>query len=272
MRREARKHQSGGNKSKMIYLGGTVLAVAILAFAITYFSYQNFFKTESLGQLDTNKLAQLVPESDETQTQDTESASSSVGKTVEEMEEQEETPKMAINTSNMKTEAEKKQEEAKQAINNTVAEETEETKEEKAEQKTADPTFTKPVEGEIVKAFAKDNLVFSQTLNEWTTHNGIDIKADNTTVVAAAADGTVKAIKNDPRYGLTVIIEHTNGFTSTYSNLLTAEFVVEGESVKQGQTIGTVGNTAMFEIADESHLHFEIAKDGVAVDPSLYIK
>ena len=53
---------------------------------------------------------------------------------------------------------------------------------------------------------------------------------------------------------------------------ITAEFIEEGETVKQGQTIATVGNTATFEIADESHLHFEILKDNVQVDPELYLK
>ena len=123
-------------------------------------------------------------------------------------------------------------------------------------------SFEKPVEGDIIREFAKDNLVYSQTLEEWTTHNGIDIKADKTTVVKSAEAGTVKSIKNDPRYGLTVVIEHANGFQTVYSNLLTSEFVVEGEVVEKGQSIGTVGNTAAFEIADEPHLHFEIIKDG----------
>ena len=123
-------------------------------------------------------------------------------------------------------------------------------------------SFEKPVEGDIIREFAKDNLVYSQTLEEWTTHNGIDIKADKTTVVKSAETGTVKSIKNDPRYGLTVVIEHANGFQTVYSNLLTSEFVVEGEVVEKGQSIGTVGNTAAFEIADEPHLHFEIIKDG----------
>ena len=140
-------------------------------------------------------------------------------------------------------------------------------KEEKKEIK-----FEKPVEGEIIKEFAKDNLVFSNTLNEWTTHVGIDIKAAKTTVVKASYEGTVESIKNDPRYGLTVIIEHDDGYKTVYSNLLTSEFVVEGERVTTGQTIGTVGNTATFEVADESHLHFEILKDNVQVDPTIYIK
>lgn len=134
-----------------------------------------------------------------------------------------------------------------------------------------DPVFCYPVEGEIIMDYAKDKLVYSNTLGEWITHCGVDIKADKTTVVKASAEGTIKSIKNDPRYGITVVIEHVNGYTSVYSNLLTAEFVKEGEKVKQGQTIGTVGNTATFEIADEPHLHFEILKNNEYVDPSIYI-
>lgn len=133
-------------------------------------------------------------------------------------------------------------------------------------------TFVKPVEGEIMKEFAKDNLVYSETLLEWTTHLGMDIKAEKTTVVKSAAEGTVKSIKNDPRYGLTIIIEHKNGYQTVYSNLLSSEFVVEGENVIQGQSIGTVGNSATFEIADASHLHFELIQNGVYLDPTIYIK
>ena len=98
-------------------------------------------------------------------------------------------------------------------------------------------------------------MIYSETLKEWVTHLGIDIKADKTTVVKAAEAGTVKSIKNDPRYGLTIVIDHGDGMQTVYANLLTSEFVVEGEKVEKGQSIGTVGNTAVFEIADEPHLH-----------------
>lgn len=136
----------------------------------------------------------------------------------------------------------------------------------------ADPVFKYPVEGEICMEYAKDKLVYSNTLGEWITHLGIDIKANKTTIVKASAAGSIKAIKNDPRYGLTVVIEHVNGYSTVYSNLLTAEFVNVGEKVSEGQTIGTVGNTASFEILDESHLHFEIMKDGEQIDPTMYLK
>lgn len=175
-----------------------------------------------------------------------------------------ETENIAINTNitNDKVEQEK-------TTNNSN--EQKENKESKEEEK-KELVFSKPVEGEIIKEFAKDTLIYSNTLNEWTTHLGIDIKADKTTVVKAAEAGTVKYIKNDPRYGLTIVIEHIDGYSTIYANLLTTEFVVEGEKVEKGQTIGTVGNTAVFEIADESHLHFEILKDNVQLDPSSYLK
>ena len=133
-------------------------------------------------------------------------------------------------------------------------------------------SFEKPVEGEIVREYAKDSLIYSETLQEWTTHTGIDIKADKTTVVKASEAGTIKSIKNDPRYGLTIVIEHDDQYQTIYSNLLTSEFVVEGEKVEKGQAIGTVGNTAVFEIADEPHLHFEIWKDSLPVDPTTLMK
>ena len=132
--------------------------------------------------------------------------------------------------------------------------------------------FIKPVEGEITTKFSMDGLIYSNTLQEWITHRGIDIKAEKTTVVKAAADGKIKAIKEDPRYGLSIIIEHSDGFSTVYSSLLSTEFVKEGDSVKQGQSIGTVGNSAVFETLDGSHLHFEILKDNEYVNPDIYIK
>lgn len=163
---------------------------------------------------------------------------------------------------------------------NDVPEETISTNEVQEEQETAvveEPVkkelkFEYPVQGEISKPYSVDNLIFSETLQEWIVHKGIDIKAPRTTVVKASEEGTVKAIKNDPRYGLTIIVEHIDGYKTIYSNLLTTEFVQEGENVSKGQSLGTVGNSAAFEIADEPHLHFEMLKDEENVDPTLYLK
>ena len=136
---------------------------------------------------------------------------------------------------------------------------------------TEEVKFSAPINGEILRDFALDTLVYSDTLEEWITHNGVDIKADKTSVVKCALAGTVESIKNDPRYGLTVIVNHENGYKTVYANLLTAEYVVEGEKIDMGQTIGTVGNSATFEISDDYHLHFEIIKDGKYLNPTTLI-
>ena len=155
---------------------------------------------------------------------------------------------------------------------NEIQPQTNENTEQNNANTTSEIQFISPVEGEVIKEFAKDNLIYSETLEEWITHTGIDIKADRTTVVKETADGTVKSIKNDPRYGLTVTIEHNDGYTSVYSSLLSAEFVKEGETVTQGQTIGTVGNSAVFEVAEDNHLHFELLKGGSNINPEIYLK
>lgn len=133
-------------------------------------------------------------------------------------------------------------------------------------------SFIAPVAGEISKDFANDTLIYSNTLEEWTTHLGIDIKAEKTSIVVASEAGKIESIKTDPRYGLTITIDHGNGYKTIYSNLLTTEFVQIGENVEKGQTIATVGDTASFEILDEPHLHFEMYINGEAVNPTLYFK
>lgn len=218
----------------------------------------------------------------------TDTASTQIGKTVESvekdsseeelydvpeinLEEKQEGKKennKKVSTSNTKKDTQKN---VKQENVNKKKEEKKETKETKAEPKEEEIIFKAPLKGEIIREYAKDSLVYSNTLQEWVTHNGIDIKADKTSVVKAASKGKVSSIKNDPRYGLTVIITHDGGYQTVYSNLLTSEFVVKGEQVETGQSIGTVGNSASFETADEYHLHFELLKDNEYVNPEVYI-
>ena len=214
--------------------------------------------------------------------ENTESASSEIGKSVNEVsneiKENQNINKTTnnLNTSNSttkNTESKSNNVLTTNSVNsNNTTNQTNSKPEENTEKTNVKLSFEKPVEGDIVRDFAVDNLIYSNTLQEWTTHTGVDIKADKTTIVKAAESGIVKTIKNDPRYGLTVIVEHENGFQTVYSNLLTSEFVVEGEKVEKGQSLGTVGNTAAFEIADDAHLHFEILKDSVQVDPNIYLK
>lgn len=283
MRRNIKRKDtsSSDNFRNIVFISGGVLLLAIIAFIVTFVLYSNKLEeNSSTGKLSTQKISELVPE--EKETQQTAQASSQEGKKVEESEKEKNNTNEIIKTvTNIKEEDkvdEKKVQKStnkelsnKNATKSSSTTKTDTTKKQETETK-KEITFIKPVDGEVLRGFAKDNLIYSETLKEWITHTGIDIKANKTEVVKSSADGKVKSIKNDPRYGITVVVEHEDGFTTLYANLLTAEFVVVGENVKQGQTLGTIGNTATFEIADESHLHFEIFKDDESVDPSVYIK
>ncbi len=252
MRRENRRKKED-NFNTLIYVSGGILVIAIVAFIVTFIMYSNKLKQQEIS-IDTEKIAQIVPndEGDES-----EEASTSIGKTVEESQNN-------ITEENIQTTVENTISENK---TNSVSNKNTEKKEEKKDLK-----FAYPIEGDISKEYAKDNLIYSETLKEWITHLGIDIKAEKASVVKASEDGNITSIKNDPRYGLTVIIEHDDGYKTVYSNLLTTEFVEVGEKVKKGQTIATVGGSAAFEITDESHLHFEILKDNVYLNPTEYLR
>ena len=251
-----------------------VLLLATIVFAILMYG-KNVDDNVRSSQLSTEQIAS-INQNNET----SESASSSIGKSIEEVEEDTTKNEVSNNTS---TTTDTQANTQKTTTNATTEKVLENTTTNKSVTTTAKATpketevkkelkFQKPVEGEIVRQFAKDNLVYSETLAEWVTHLGIDIKADKTTVVQAAEEGVIKSIKNDPRYGLTIVISHQDGFETIYANLLSSEFVKENDKVTKGQSIGTVGNTGVFESADEPHLHFEILKDSVQIDPSIYLK
>jgi len=270
MRRENRRKQKNMN---ILYISGIIIGIAIIAFVITFIVYGNKLNDEAQNSmLSSEKIADLVPSIEE----NSEEASLELGKTIEESKEEMEkevtTPEPVV--INNKVNATSGENEFKKEDMENKKEETIKTEEKVIEEteQIKEPVFEKPVEGEIIKKFAKDTLVYSETLDEWIVHNGIDIKADKTTVVKSAEAGTIKAIKNDPRYGLTVVIQHEMDYITVYSNLLTSEFIVEGEKVEKGQPIGTVGNTGAFEIADEPHLHFELQKAGEAIDPCNFIE
>jgi len=147
-----------------------------------------------------------------------------------------------------------------------------ETKPEEAAPASSLATMAMPTVGKVITAFAMDTLVYSQTLEQWNTHNGIDIAADLGTAVKAAMKGTVaEVIPNDPRLGVVVILDHGDGIQTLYGNLQSDKLAKKGDTVEKGQVIGAVGKTAPFEIEDPPHLHFEVIKDGKNIDPQQYL-
>ena len=135
------------------------------------------------------------------------------------------------------------------------------------------PTLVvQPLRGEVVAAFSVDHLIYSETLEDWRIHDGLDISASAGTAVLAASVGTVQTVTDDALMGTTVIIDHGDGYQTTYANLQTKPPVEKGQRVTAGQVIGAVGTTAAAESAQGPHLHFSVSHDGDLVDPNVYLK
>ncbi|MDR1917611.1 MAG: M23 family metallopeptidase [Christensenellaceae bacterium] len=133
--------------------------------------------------------------------------------------------------------------------------------------------FSIPVQGSewtVLKAASLTELQRNNTLGRWELHGGYDLGAAAGTAVVAAYDGTVKSVSTgNTLTGTVVRIEHANGLETVYSSLGTVN-VVAGATVKKGDAIGTVGDTAGSEKYDTPYVRFETYKDGAQIDPAEY--
>ena len=133
-------------------------------------------------------------------------------------------------------------------------------------------SFMLPVSGSLAKKHDATTQVFSNTMQDYRVHLGIDVNTEEKASVYAAAGGKIEKIWDDVRYGQCVAIAHSGGCVTIYKNLAyeLAEGITEGASISAGALIGSVGDSAMVEIADEPHLHFEMTVNGLSVDPLEY--
>jgi len=136
---------------------------------------------------------------------------------------------------------------------------------------TAPSLIVSPLSGQVVAAFSADTLAYNPTLDDWRTHDGVDIAAAAGTNVLAASAGTVLSVGDDDLLGTTVTLGHSGGYVTTYANLQAEPTVSEGEKVSAGQIIGAVGDTAITETAVGPHLHFSVSKDDQPIDPDEYL-
>lgn len=109
---------------------------------------------------------------------------------------------------------------------------------------------------------------YSEARGAWRMHTGIDLIVTEGTPVLAAAAGRVVLVDEVSGYGLTVLVDHGNGWQTLYAHLF--EIAVQpGEQVQRGQPLGRVGESGR---ASTPHLHFEIRQRRgdrlVALDPA----
>lgn len=135
------------------------------------------------------------------------------------------------------------------------------------------PEFVVPAAGSVVKGYAMEVPVFSDTMQDWRVHDGVDIACAVGDTVYAAADGKIGKIWQDPMMGTSLTIIHDGGAVSLYQGLA-EEFpfpLAAGDSVTSGQAIAACGNTALIECAEPDHIHYSLQVGGASVDPGEYM-
>lgn len=119
--------------------------------------------------------------------------------------------------------------------------------------------YLKPLSGRLSSPFGWRSL----SVNGNNFHGGIDLAAPIGTPVRAARSGRVERAGWWGSYGNVVVLNHGDGSETRYAHL-SAVLVAPGDSVRQGDVVGTVGSTGA---STGPHLHFEVRFAGVAVDP-----
>ena len=135
------------------------------------------------------------------------------------------------------------------------------------------PELLLPVNGNLLRAHDLEVPVYSTTMNDYRTHTGIDISAQMGASVCAAADGVIAQIWEDPMMGQCISIKHAGDGMTIYRNLSATlpVGIAEGVTVRAGQLIANIGESAMVEIAEEPHVHFEVMVGDDYVNPLDYL-
>jgi murein DD-endopeptidase MepM/ murein hydrolase activator NlpD len=126
-----------------------------------------------------------------------------------------------------------------------------------------------PVNGRLLSGFGDRGDPFSPDgENHGEFHSGVDISAAMGTAVRSAADGVVEyAFYRPDGYGKTVVIDHGNGLTTWYAHLSSFE-VIPGQEIRRGDILAYSGATGR---VTAPHLHFEVRRGGIAVNPYPYL-
>ena len=262
-----KKSNSVLNQKNLTVIGITAVAVVLFAMIMTYImpkstendkGFDSKAWKEAVSEADKNDVYQSSDDSDDYNRAAKQTTAEALPTQSEQAKAE---PKSSDNaTSDMNSESE-----------STKTEDVKDNEQSQTRQSGDKILMQQPVSGAVLNDYSGDNLVYSKTMQDWRTHNGIDFAANEGDDVLAAADGTVEAITDNGMFGKTIIILHDGGIRSIYSNLAEDAAVAVGDNVLSGSVIGKVGNSAAAEVTENSHLHFEVSVNEESVNPHDYL-
>ncbi|MGL5328531.1 MAG: peptidoglycan DD-metalloendopeptidase family protein [Peptostreptococcaceae bacterium] len=125
---------------------------------------------------------------------------------------------------------------------------------------------------EVTRGFSEKEPSYSETLDVWEIHKGVDISTKQNQEIKSLMNGTVMDVYKDDEYGMSVKIKHDNNIVVVYSNLSDDIKVKKDQTIQEGQCIGLSGNTTTVESKEKQHIHIEAFKGEQSIDPMSLVK
>jgi len=154
--------------------------------------------------------------------------------------------------------------------NDATEEISEETTQVNTNRSSAILSLRKPIDGTILNGFSGEIVVFNESLNQWASHNAIDIEAEMGDDVIATKAGEVLDVYEDALLGGVIVLKHGGDMKSVYKNIIPDENIAVNDKVDTGQVIGVIGKSGLKEDHLGPHLHFEFFINDLAVDAEKY--
>lgn len=120
---------------------------------------------------------------------------------------------------------------------------------------------------QIIRSYSEKEPSYSETLEVWEIHKGIDVESNENQEVKSLTSGTVLDVYDDDEYGISIKIQSNKENVFVYSSLSKNVKVNKGDKIEEGQCIGYAGNTSNVECLSGVHVHLEAYKNNIAINP-----
>lgn len=134
-----------------------------------------------------------------------------------------------------------------------------------------DSSMLWPVSGQVVMDYSMDGTTYFSTLDQYKYNSAVLLAAATGDPVQAAANGKVVSVVENEETGTTVTLDMGNGYQAIYGQLKDLP-VAEGQTVEAGTVLGYVNDPTKYYVKEGANLYFAMTKDGVAVDPMIYLE